>query len=113
MQGTLAGGVGGGIKRAHLQLSMEAVTFGVTSNDGNLDGVNLPLPASMPSFVPAMPAVDDNAAADAAEDNAPREPLRPTIERTVAEFPFNVLPSNGLVFGSGSSAGSVRLSNCK
>lgn len=92
---------------------MEAVTFGVTSNDGNLDGVVLPLPESPPSFVPAMPGADDSPAVDATEDNAPREPLRATIERTVAEFPFNVLPSNGLVFGSGSSAGSVRLSNCK
>lgn len=92
---------------------MDAVIFGVTSNDGNLDGVNLPvLDSPLPSFVvPAMPNDDDDPTVF--EDNAPSDPLRATIERIVSEFPFSVMFSNGLVFGNGSRDGNVRLSNCK
>lgn len=87
-----------------IQLSMEAVIFGVTNNDGNLaEMLLLFLPLSS-----RLPSID-------VFDIASREPLRDTTLRPDALL---LTPNESVskaaaavVFGNGPSEGKARLSN--
>lgn len=94
-----------------IQLSMDAVIFGVTSNDGNLALPFLPLSPVLLLLLPSSLIVaDDMVSSEPLRSTAPLRPAgllssTPSVKESATDAM--------VVFGNGDSAGNARLSNCR